>query len=195
MYDIMNNRIKKFLFIIFTISITIIVSIFLHEKIFNMNNNSFISLNANKSFKASNSRAVDSYCSKIFTRKELQDIMVSTAMSYYFNRTYTDYEQWGMDEASTYEWRKYSNSPEMVSRNNYFNSTCSTFTGIVDLYSIGYDLSTYYKYSNISYRNYDDSGALTKKNAKDSVSNFQTAYNIQEPYSVTTIFAVVLVAL
>lgn len=132
--------------------------------------------NTNEAYGYTDEMANSSYSSEQFTKSELQDMIVSTGMSYFFNRDYTDYEQWGIDKASTYEWRKYTNSPEMVSKSNYFNITCSTFTGIVDLYSIGYDLSPYYKYSNMSYRNYDNSGKLTEYHSKDSTSNFQTAY-------------------
>ena len=185
----MRKRTKLFLFVILVISM-----IFVGELLLKKSNIQFIptipsknSLNAKDytkkrtgedilSSNIANKSDDGSFNSESFSRKDLQNMIVSTAMSYYFNRNYTDYEQYGMDIASTYEWRKYTNSPEMVSKSNFYNVTCSTFTGIVDLYSIGYDLSPYYKFSNISYRNYDDSGKLIESHSKDSYLNFQTAY-------------------
>ena len=120
--------------------------------------------------------ASGSYVSKEMTRTELQNMIVSTAISYYFNREYTDYEQRSIDAAGTFQWRDYNNPPEMVSRSNFFNTTCSTFTGISELYSLGYDYSPYYKYSSISYQNYDTDNHLKRFYATDSPLNFQTAY-------------------
>ena len=117
-----------------------------------------------------------SYVSGEMTRTELQNMIVSTALSYYFNREYTDYEQRSIDAAGTFQWRDYNNPPEAVSKSNFFNTTCSTFTGISDLYSIGYDYSPYYKYSSISFQNYGANNYINRFYATESPQNFQTAY-------------------
>ncbi len=117
-----------------------------------------------------------SYVSREMTRTELQNMIVSTAISYYFNRDYTDYEQRSIDAAGTFQWRDYNSPPEMVSRSNFFNTTCSTFTGISDLYSLGYDYSPFHEYSSISYQNYGPDNHLKRFYATESPLNFQTAY-------------------
>ena len=91
--------------------------------------------------------------SKKFTRTEMQDMVVATALSYEYNKTASNYEQKSMDNdktsiGTTFSWRYPNNTPEMVNRANHYNIDCSSFTAMVYLHSLGYDFSEYYKYSN-----------------------------------------------
>lgn len=89
---------------------------------------------------------------KAVTKEELQDMVVSTALSYLHNNTYTDYDQLGMDADSaikssstgaTFNWRNPNVSPEAISRTNNFSIDCSSFSTIVTKYSLGYDFTDY----------------------------------------------------
>ena len=44
-----------------------------------------------------------------FTRKEMQDIVVSTALSYYYNNAYNDYEGYWEDETHSEFSTRYNN--------------------------------------------------------------------------------------
>ena len=120
--------------------------------------------------------ASGSYSSIELTRTELQNMIVSTALSYYFKREYTDYEQRSIDSASTFQWRNYNVTPEQLGRSNVINIACSAFTGVSDIYSIGFDFSPYHTYSTISFQNYDVTNHLKRFYAKDSPLYLQTAY-------------------
>jgi len=107
-------------------------------------------------FNSKDTYAVD--INKTFTRKELQNMVVSTALSYFYNREYTDYEQYSMDEKqgspyqyASFYWRNANVTPEEVNRTNRFNITCSGFSLITYLYSLGYDMSEYYNRYNYTY--------------------------------------------
>ena len=95
---------------------------------------------------------------KAVTKEELQDMVVSTALSYLHNQVYTDYDQYSMDAnttmslannkkatGNTFNWRKNSVSPEEISRTNIFSIDCSSFASIVYKYSLGYDFSEFYE--------------------------------------------------
>lgn len=95
---------------------------------------------------------------KAITREDLQDMVVSTAMSYLHNNTYSDYDQKSMDNTSavtlksdgttnnqsTFNWRNPNVSPEEVRRTNHFSIDCSSFSAIVMKYSLGYDFTEFY---------------------------------------------------
>lgn len=92
---------------------------------------------------------------KTFTRSQLQDMIVSTAISYLRNNTYSDYDQHAMDVAvshegssiTTFNWRDFNITPESVSRTNNFHDDCSSFVTQVMINSINYDFSNYYSYT------------------------------------------------
>ena len=129
---------------------------------------------------------------KTFTRKELQDMITSTAISYYRNNTYSDYDQHAMDEASTYNgssittfhWRDFNITPEMASRTNNFHNDCSSFVTQVLINSIGYDFSNYYSYTSNIFYLFDD---FTYTQSKSSKSTFIEAYK-RAGKSVSTFF-------
>ena len=91
---------------------------------------------------------------KKYTREKLQDMIVSTALSYYYNTSYSDYGQRALDNSevvtgqnyytsSTVNWRDTTVSPEMVSRSNYYHVDCSDFAYLVYKNTIGYDAAEY----------------------------------------------------
>ncbi len=113
-----------------------------------------------------------------YTREELQDMVVSTAMSYYYNQNYSDYEQYSMDDLqenphnnTTFYWRNVQNSPEMVSRSNRYNIDCSSFVLMVYLYSLGYDMS---EYKDLYNYNFYENGEY--KSSISSIENYQSSY-------------------
>ncbi len=100
----------------------------------------------------------------VYSRTDLENMAVSTALSYYYNHNYSDYEQKEMDDAKNYYWRSFITSPEMVSRSNIFAIDCSSFAASVYLYSFGYDLSDYAKNPYPPYANWvDDSEGTTRE--------------------------------
>jgi len=107
-----------------------------------------------------------------YTYKEMRNMVVSTALSYYYNNLYTDYDQTSMDEYNTIKWTNLNISPEMVSRNNYYVQDSFSFVNLVYLHSLGYDMSENYTLSDTSYVN--EKGET--KQGKKSVANYQTAY-------------------
>ncbi len=102
---------------------------------------------------------------KTYTREYLQETVIATALSYLYNNSYSDYGQTGMDSVSPYgikvgdttntkvyfpntqNWRTFSQTPEMVSRSNYYYIDCSSFAVSTYLHSLGYDFSEFYEYS------------------------------------------------
>ena len=58
------------------------------------------------------------------TVEQLQDMVVSTALSYYYNRNYSDYEQKSMDGNSSYSWRNITISPEKNINASYAYCYC-----------------------------------------------------------------------
>ena len=84
----------------------------------------------------SNSANINTIASNSYTRKELQDMVVATAKSFYYNGKYSDYEQHGMDNKvaiptnanatfSSFQWRNLNITPESVSRSNRYSTDCS----------------------------------------------------------------------
>lgn len=80
---------------------------------------------------------------KTYTRKELQDYVVSTALSYYWNKNYTDYEGYWRDEAYSVYTDDYKKSPEMISRSNRMLTQCDAFVTSVYKFSVGYTFSEF----------------------------------------------------
>ena len=122
--------------------------------------------------------------SNTFSKKQMQDLVVSTALNYYYNRYYSDYEQKSLDEKNTITWRSLRNSPEMVSRINPYMIDCSSFVSIVYLYSIGYDMSDYR--ANISSSYYYQG---VKYNYKDSAESYQNGYYITGHFPSTSFYS------
>lgn len=136
----------------------------------------------------------DSYANEnnIYTREELQEFVVSTALSFYYNQEYSNYEQYAMDdkeynpiyynnetkknakyESGTFYFRTFNQTPESTSRANYYNIDCDSFTSIVFINSLGYDFSEYYYLSD---RKYFDSSEIGYYNTNESVENFKNGY-------------------
>lgn len=94
--------------------------------------------------------------SKVYTREQMQDMVVSTALNYFYNTSYSDYGQTSMDLLSdstnyyyygTVYWRDLNKTPEMVNRGNYYRTDCSAFAFLAYLNTFGYDAS---KFSDIN---------------------------------------------
>ncbi len=78
-----------------------------------------------------------------YTRKELQDYVVSTAASYYYNNIYTDYEgHWAEISESNYS-SVYDVSPEELSRSKRTTMQCINYVANSYIYSFGFDFSKY----------------------------------------------------
>ena len=96
----------------------------------------------------------DSYAlsSKVYTREEMQDMVVSTALNYFYNTSYSDYGQTSMDLLSdstnyyyygTVYWRDLNMTPDMVNRGNYYRTDCSAFAFLAYMNTFGYDASEF----------------------------------------------------
>lgn len=119
-----------------------------------------------------------------YNRQNLQDLVVSTALSYYYNNEYSDYEQYSMDSKitnengqnilynSSFNWRNVTNSPESINRTNQYNIDCSSFTFMTYLHALGYDMSEYLEYfpNSYYYKN------LEKVNVKSSETTYKNGY-------------------
>ena len=139
-----------------------------------------------------------------YTREELQQMIVSAALSYYYNNVYADYEQYPLDydvkyPASTVEcntkgkecksnsynyplvastfFRNISITPEEVSTSNRFSTDCTGFTYLVYNNVLGYDLSEFYKLAGSNtYTTFNTStGKPQKKVLNASIDNFNEA--------------------
>ncbi len=130
---------------------------------------------------------------KTFTREEIQNMIVSTAVSYLRNNTYSDYDQHSMDASSTYNgstsittfnWRDFNITPEMVSRTNNFHDDCSSFVTQVLINSIDYDFSNYYTYTSNLFYVFNN---FTYNKANSSKANFIKGYQ-NAGKSVSTFF-------
>lgn len=86
-------------------------------------------------FKSSYARDDNTY-----TRKQLQDMVVSTALSYYYKKGYSDYDAGQMD-LSGFRWRNLNIIPEDVSNSNYYMVDCSAFAYLVYNGSLGYNMA------------------------------------------------------
>ena len=87
-----------------------------------------------------------------FTKSQMQDMIVSTALSYWYNGYYSDYGQKPMDgigvgsnyyNLGTFYWRNLNITPEMVGRGKYYHIDCSGFTFNTYFNTFGYDMSEY----------------------------------------------------
>lgn len=115
-----------------------------------------------------------------FTRKEMQDIVVSTALSYYYNNEYNDYEGYWEDEPHSEYSTRYNVTPEMLSRSKYMTTQCEAFTATVYLHSFGYDFSSFRKVlaENQRYTTYKlvNNNSVTTKWGGESETDFQNLY-------------------
>lgn len=99
--------------------------------------------------KIGSSYALDS---KIYTRKQMQEMVVSTALSLYYNNYFADYGQKTLDyldvegnyfnSGNTF-WRDLNISPEDVGFSKYYHIDCSAYSFLVYKNTIGYDMSEY----------------------------------------------------
>ena len=115
-----------------------------------------------------------------FTRKEMQDIVVSTALSYYYNNAYNDYEGYWEDETHSEFSTMYNVTPEMLSSSKYMTTQCEAFTATVYLHSFGYDFSGFRKVlvENQPYTTYKlvNNNSATTKWGGESDTDFQNLY-------------------
>ena len=90
--------------------------------------------------------------SKEYTRKELQEMVVSTALSLYYNSYFSDYGQRAMDALGVtgnyfnygnFLWRDLNVTPESVGYSKYYHIDCSGYNFLIYKNTIGYDLSEY----------------------------------------------------
>ena len=89
---------------------------------------------------------------KIYTRKQMQEMIVSTALSLYYNNYFSDYGQRAMDNLGIEEnyfnygnflWRDLNVTPEEVGYSKYYHIDCSGYNFLIYKNTIGYDLSEY----------------------------------------------------
>ena len=89
---------------------------------------------------------------KIYTRKQLQEMVVSTALSLYYNNYFSDYGQRAMDSLSTpgnyfnsgnLLWRDLNVTPESVGYSKYYHIDCSGYNFLIYKNTIGYDMAEY----------------------------------------------------
>lgn len=118
-----------------------------------------------------------SYAKTEFTRKELEDMVTSTALSYYYNGKYSDYSQKAMDNATgTYRnsirYRNFNLTPESISRGNQYFIDCSSFASSVYIHALGYDFSDYYSFSNSKYL----ASSFNISYSYTSPQNYKSAY-------------------
>ncbi len=90
-----------------------------------------------------------SYAGGSYTKADLQNMVVSTALSYANNASYSDYDQTAMDPTEgsfkkTYYHRSLNESPESISMVNKYFIDCSSFVFSVYNQSLGFDFSDYY---------------------------------------------------
>ena len=122
----------------------------------------------------------------VVSRKTLQNYIVSTAVSYYYNNKYTDYDGYWADESHSEYSTMYNYSPEMISRSRYIATQCDAFVTDCYIHTFGFDFSKYkdslLKGKYTSY--YTNNGV--KKYAKDDVDVFKNAYKyFNKVYSVS----------
>lgn len=119
-----------------------------------------------------------------FSREQLQDIVVSTGLSYFYNNIYTEYDSTQMDNGKLYQygtmnWRNFNITPEDNNRTNIFQVDCSTFVAAVYMYSIGYDFSEFRNIRAFTYRQYDENKReFIEYRTTTSEDNFKTGINL-----------------
>ena len=120
-----------------------------------------------------------------YTRAQLEDYVVSTTLSYYYNKSYTDYEgYWQEDSHSTFS-TIYTITPEMLSRSKRMNTQCEAFAVTVYIHSLGYDFPEFYsEIASGRYTSFKGEDG-TEYQASTSLENMRTAYNyFSKVYSV-----------
>lgn len=126
-HKIINKKVVIFMFIVFFFALVI--------------------LSFDKSFAAE-----DGLSSKVYTRKQMQEMLVSTALSFYYNNYFSDYGQRAMDSlgvtgnyfnSGNFLWRDLNVSPESVGYSKYYHIDCSGYNFLIYKNTIGYDMSEY----------------------------------------------------
>ena len=110
---------------------------------------------------------------KIYTRKQLQEMVVSTALSYFHNAYFSDYGQTAMDNleisgnyfnSGNLLWRDLNVTPESVGYSKYYHIDCSGYNFLIYKNTIGYDLSEYNVISRTRLFNKDRSSPIYRVN-------------------------------
>ncbi len=123
----------------------------------------------------------------IYTKEELQDVIVGTGLSFLYNHDYTEYDLGYMDITptgkrnnntstleNTFSWQSYEESPEDINRGHYYVSMCSKFTSNVNMKAIDFDASDYFSYNNSTYTGYRYYfNGTTYKDVFDSTTNYK----------------------
>lgn len=104
----------------------------------------------------------------IYTKEELREVIVGTALSYLYNNEYSDYNQTSFTDIPTttkqtngeasslpvsYMPRNFNTTPESINRTNKYFIDCTSFVTSVYINALDYDFSEYYEYA----LNYNDS--------------------------------------
>ena len=123
-----------------------------------------------------------------YTRKELQDYLVSTAVSYYYNNNYTDYDGYWADESHSEYSTMYNLSPEMISRSRFMTTQCEAFATTCYMHAFNFDFVKYRSsFPNGKYTSYvqSTSGNLKRVYASSDDNAFKNAYKyFNKVYSV-----------
>lgn len=99
--------------------------------------------------KVGSSYALDS---KIYTRKQMQEMVVSTGLSLYYNSYFSDYGQKTLDSlgitGNYYNygnvfWRDLNIIPEDVGYSKYYHVDCSAYNFLIYKNTFGYEMSEY----------------------------------------------------
>ena len=120
---------------------------------------------------------------KVYTREELQDIVVSTAINYYYKKSYSDYDSGAMSLAG-FRWRELNIAPEDISTTRYYMVDCSAFAYLVYNESLGYNMTTE-KITDTKYGYQVESDAWNRKyytnfvahTSEESIASYLTAAN------------------
>ena len=97
---------------------------------------------------------------RVYTREEVEEMVVSTSLSYFYKNLYSDYSMYLKDQhygytkvttSGTYAWRSMDHSPEDVSRNHKYFIDCSGFAYMIYKYALGYDFSDHYQNARYNY--------------------------------------------
>ena len=125
----------------------------------------------------------------VYTRSDLQNYIVSNALEYYYKRSYTDYEQYAMDDFKSYYRLNINNNPLEINAGNTINLDCSGFAMMLYLQTFGFnftenDLYKVYKhhiYPSVSNGKMDFVNSTVSKDVYESLyENHGKAYWIEQ---------------
>lgn len=87
-----------------------------------------------------------------YTREELEDLVVATAVSYYYKHEFTDYEGFYNEDAHSTWSTNYNLTPEMIGSSKKMTTQCEAFATSCYMHTFGFDFVKYRESS----KNYDD---------------------------------------